>query len=127
MAKFDLTKDGYRFQYTSGSYVVVRKADAPLGVPYDMMALPKWANRAHLTLDVLGAIAAQWMEQHQPVGPAVRHVRVLVDVLVAEADYISNYGQSDDIDDYTGQVVRAAAAEQFERFGWGAVVDPIDV
>jgi phosphopentomutase len=55
----------------------------------------------------------------EPPKPLV--IVVPVTVTVNLADYALNYGHSDDVAEYTAETVRAAAAEQFDRLGWGTV------
>jgi hypothetical protein len=53
-------------------------------------------------------------------------VVVPVTVTVDPKAYELNYGQSDDIVGYTSETVRAAAAEQLNRLGWGTVTTEDD-
>lgn len=67
MSEYSLTQDGFVFRYTTGgAFVLVNQIDTPEGVPYDMMQMPQWVNRAKFDNTVLYQVAHEWLGRYGP-------------------------------------------------------------
>lgn len=87
-------------------------------------------DRTTTTFEELRELVNQWRGRHPNQRYYIvdwedlRTIVVPVTVVVDVADYRLNYDRDDDVEDYTGATVRAAAAEQLKLLGWGSVKDP---